>query len=93
MRTGNQRVSLTTAAVAIGAALQIGSQDAMAANPVFQDFVFANLCTNPTGALNDRCTEWVGTVGDLSGDSESSLNPSQSLSNNHTALERALNYR
>lgn len=92
MRTGNQRVSLTTAAVAIGAALQIGSQDAMAANPVFQDFVFANLCTNPTGALNDRCTEWVGTVGDLSGDSETSLNPSQSLSNNHTALERALNY-
>jgi outer membrane autotransporter protein len=72
--------------------LCVAGSMARASNPVFQSFFLANVCNNPSGELADRCTEFTGTVGDLSGDSESSLNPSHSLSNNDTALERALNY-
>lgn len=56
-----------------------------AANPTFQDFFFL-ACENPTGALAARCGETVNADGDLSGDSESSLNPSQALSSTDGAL-------
>lgn len=41
--------------------------------------LFFDGCENPTGALAERCAETPGGLGDLSGDSESSLNPSQAL--------------
>lgn len=49
-----------------------------AANPAFQSYFFS-VCTNPSGALAARCAETPGATGNLSGDSESSLNPSQTL--------------
>ena len=52
---------------------------ASGANQAYQNFFFA-ACTNPTGALAARCAETPGGTGNLSGDSESSLNPSQTLS-------------
>lgn len=59
-----------------------------AANPEFQSFFF-DACVNPTGLLAARCDETAGGLGNLSGDSESSLNPSQSLSSNDSPLARA----
>lgn len=50
--------------------------NALAANQVFQDFFF-NVCSNPSGILATRCAETDGALGNLSSDSESSLNPSQ----------------
>jgi uncharacterized protein YhjY with autotransporter beta-barrel domain len=61
---------------------------AYAANPVFQSFFFT-VCQSPTGALATRCGETAGGQGNLSGDSESSLNPSQALSNNQSPLSLA----
>ena len=58
-----------------------------AANPQFQSFFF-DVCLAPTGLLATRCGETIGGTGDLSGDSESSLNPSQNLS--HTLSSTAL---
>lgn len=59
-----------------------------AANPVFQTFFFT-VCQNPTGALAARCGQTADGQGNLSGDSESSLNPSQALSNNQAPLSLA----
>jgi uncharacterized protein YhjY with autotransporter beta-barrel domain len=61
-----------------------------AANADFQGF-FTDLCAGtglPTGDLATRCAETGGGTGDgnLSGDSESSLNPSQTLSSNDVSL-------
>jgi len=50
--------------------------NALATNQVFQDFFF-NVCSNPSGILLTRCAETDGALGNLSSDSESSLNPSQ----------------
>jgi outer membrane autotransporter protein len=61
---------------------------AQAANPAFQNFFFT-VCQNPTGALAVRCGQTAGGQGNLSGDSESSLNPSQALSNNQSPLSLA----
>ena len=61
---------------------------AHAVNPVFQEFFFG-VCANPTGALAERCSETPSSAGDLSGDSESSLNPSQTLSATDGALAEA----
>lgn len=52
---------------------------AQAANDQLQDFFF-DVCASPSGLLAARCAETPGGTGDLSGDSESSLNPSQTLS-------------
>ncbi|MFT5482877.1 MAG: hypothetical protein ACI9GW_001532 [Halieaceae bacterium] len=60
-----------------------------AANPELQDLFFA-ACVNPSAALAARCAETDSALGNLSGDSESSLNPSQSLSGNQVALRAAL---
>ena len=59
-----------------------------AANPEFQDFFFS-VCQNPTGTLAQRCGETTDGLGNLSGDSESSLNPSQVLSNADAGLATA----
>ncbi|MEZ5559555.1 MAG: autotransporter outer membrane beta-barrel domain-containing protein [Pseudomonadales bacterium] len=73
-----------------GAALTaLSSLPALAANPALQDLFFA-ACANPTGALAARCAETTDALGDLSGDSETSLNPSQTLSANQTSLRSAL---
>lgn len=61
---------------------------AQAADPEFQDFFF-DACLSPTGALATRCAETPAATGDLSGDSESSLNPSQNLSHNQPAISVA----
>lgn len=61
---------------------------AQAADPEFQDFFF-DVCLAPTGALATRCAETPAAGGDLSGDSESSLNPSQNLSHNQPAISVA----
>jgi outer membrane autotransporter protein len=59
----------------------------------FQDF-FVDVCTgagSPTLALAGRCGETGGGTmnGDISGDSEISLNPTQGLAMNQSALARA----
>ena len=71
------------------AGLLLAGAHAQAANPQFQDFFFA-VCTAPSGALAARCAETPGGLGNLSGDSESSLNPSQNLGHNQTVLGTAL---
>jgi len=69
-------------------ALALQPSGAFATNAEFQNFFFS-VCSNPTGALAARCGETNGGLGDVSGDSESSLNPSQTLSSNDAALEAA----
>lgn len=65
-----------------------------AQNAAFQDF-FVQVCSDePIETLSERCNETLNDdsnipIGDLSGDSESSLNPSQTLSSNDRALARA----
>jgi uncharacterized protein YhjY with autotransporter beta-barrel domain len=67
-------------------ALCTTSPAALAANEAFQNLVF-QACSSATANLVARCTESNG--GDLSGDSESSLNPSQLLAQNANALQEA----
>ncbi|MCS6946754.1 MAG: autotransporter outer membrane beta-barrel domain-containing protein [Steroidobacteraceae bacterium] len=75
------------ASVRVAAAAVLGvSGAAEAANPTYQAFFFAVCQGAPTGALAARCAETPLGLGDLSGDSESSLNPSQSLARNQSAL-------
>ena len=92
LRETTRRCRALCSIVAAGALAQAVPRSVDAADPEFQDFFQQNACDSPTGELAVRCTEWTGAVGDLSGDSESSLNPSQGLSSNDTPLERALNY-
>ncbi len=77
----------TTGVLAL-ALLGLSGHEAVAANAGFQDYFFL-VCQNPTGALAQRCAETDQDQGDLSGDSESSLNPSQGLSVNDIALGAA----
>lgn len=64
------------------------SAAASAQNPVYQDFFFDVCGGNPTGLLLVRCNETDAGLGNISGDSEASLNPSQSLSSQNTALDQ-----
>ena len=73
----NRPRSLVAAAVG----LTLVASSGHAADAAFQSFFFA-VCPGATGALATRCGQTTGGLGDLSGDSESSLNPSQSLSRN-----------
>lgn len=59
-----------------------------AANPTFQTFFFA-ACGSPSGALASRCAETTGGLGNVSGDSESSLYPNQTLTGVASGLEAA----
>ncbi len=72
-----------TAALVAGLLVAPG---AGAANASFQDFFF-NVCSNPTGALVQRCADTNNAAGDLSGDSESSLNPSQALGHGRVQID------
>lgn len=63
---------------------------AQAANLAFQDFFTAVCATANTGALATRCSQTAGGTGNVSGDSESSLNPTQGLSYNQSPLAAAL---
>lgn len=80
---------MKTLKMGILAALAAGAvPTAEAANATFQNFFFT-VCQNPTATLAARCGETGGGQGNLSGDSESSLNPSQALSNNRSTLGAA----
>lgn len=59
-----------------------------AANAPFQEFFFG-VCGGATGTLALRCGETTGSLGNLSGDSESSLNPSQNLAHNLAPVSAA----
>ncbi|MEZ5500764.1 MAG: autotransporter outer membrane beta-barrel domain-containing protein [Steroidobacteraceae bacterium] len=61
---------------------------AFAANAEFQNFFF-DVCQSPTGQLAARCGETPAGLGNLSGDSESSLNPSQNIGHSRPALSSA----
>ncbi len=63
--------------------------DAQVEDPEFQDFFFSVCQGQPTGTLATRCAETPNADGDLSGDSEASLNPSQGVTANEGALYRA----
>jgi uncharacterized protein YhjY with autotransporter beta-barrel domain len=82
MRPGSRILSSTIAG------LLLAAPQAQAANPEFQSFLF-DVCLTPSGALATRCAETTGGTGDVSGDSESSLNPSQNLSHNQPAVSVA----
>lgn len=66
------------------AGILLAAAEARSANADFQAFFF-QACSTPSGALATRCGETPGGLGNLSGDSESSLNPSQNLSQTATA--------
>jgi len=59
--------------------LAVASTPAMAANADLQNY-FIQACASATDALAARCGATPGGLGDLSGDSESSLAPTQNLS-------------
>jgi outer membrane autotransporter protein len=61
---------------------------AEAANADYQAFFF-RVCGTASGTLAARCDETPGGLGNLSGDSESSLNPSQNLSHNLSPIGTA----
>ncbi len=81
-------MSMRTRALLVGSFLACASTGANSANPPFQQFFF-NVCSNPTGALAQRCAETPNAGGDLSGDSESSLNPSQTLGHGRAQVDGA----
>jgi len=66
-------------ATAVVTALAGVPYPALAANAAFQTFFFG-VCPGANGALATRCGQTPGGLGNISGDSESSLNPSQNLS-------------
>jgi uncharacterized protein YhjY with autotransporter beta-barrel domain len=72
--------------IGTGLVLSTLSPSIWAANEAFQNLVF-QACASATSNLVARCSEANG--GDLSGDSESSLNPSQILAHNANALQEA----
>lgn len=82
MRPGTRTLFITTAG------LLMAAPQVHAANAQFQAFFF-DVCLAPTGTLATRCAETPGGTGNLSGDSESSLNPSQNLSYNQPAVSVA----
>lgn len=75
------------AAPYLAASLLAVSLPAVSANPALQSYFFL-ACQTATGALAARCSATPGGLGDLSGDSESSLNPSQNMS--HTKSSASL---
>ncbi len=60
-----------------------------AANPAYQDFLFQVCGAGAVAALADRCAQTAGGLGNVSGDSETSLNPSQNLGHNQSPLATA----
>jgi outer membrane autotransporter protein len=70
-----------------GALLAAGTGHA--ANPAFQAFFFSVCGASTSGELATRCGQTPGGLGNLSGDSESSMNPSQGLSHNQSPIATA----
>lgn len=79
----------TSTTLIAAAGILLTATQAHAANAQFQSFFF-DVCTTPTGTLAARCAETTGALGNLSGDSESSLNPSQNLGYNQPGVGVAL---
>lgn len=77
----------TVLAAPVAAAL-LAAAPSWGANAQFQAFFFS-VCQSPTGTLTVRCAETPSGQGNLSGDSESSLNPSQNLSHNLNLVSSA----
>lgn len=75
----NVRESAGRLAQALAVGTFFASTNVSATNDALQDLFFA-ACVNPTGALAARCNQTDDALGNLSGDSETSLNPSQVLS-------------
>lgn len=75
-------------ALCAAVALLVVTPSAFAANAAFQDYFFS-VCPSASGTLSVRCAETPGGTGNLSGDSESSLNPNQVLSNNLSPISVA----
>jgi len=86
MSSNNNACRLAMGATLLSASL-LASQ-AWGTNEALQSFLF-QACAGATGALATRCGETPGGAGDVSGDSESSLNPSQTLSAGDAALDVA----
>ncbi len=88
---GRKPGALAFLAVAVFASLW-GSKGAQAQNAVFQNF-FTSVCTGAgaSGALATRCAQTGGGTGsgNIAGDSESSLNPTQALSGADGAIAQA----
>jgi outer membrane autotransporter protein len=74
---------------AVTFSLGLAAGNAYAQNALYQSYFFGVCSGAPTGSLATRCAETPGGTGDLSGDSESSLNPSQFVSSNEAAIVRA----
>jgi len=72
----------------IGSVCALASTGASAANAQYQAFLF-QACPNATGALAALCASTIDGLGNVSTDSESSLNPSQNLSHNRAPLDHA----
>lgn len=70
---------------AVLTALAAAPRPTSAANAAFQTFFF-DVCPGSSGQLAARCGQTPGGLGNVSGDSESSLNPSQNLSQNLAPL-------
>lgn len=79
--TASQRHTRIPEISLLGLLLTTVSGQGFAANQAYDDF-FGAACANPSGQFAQRCTEaqQSGDANFLSGDSESSLNPSQTLS-------------
>jgi uncharacterized protein YhjY with autotransporter beta-barrel domain len=73
------RKTILAIVTASATGLAAAPQPSPAANAAFQTFFF-NVCPGSTGELAARCAQTPGAAGNVSGDSESSLNPSQNLS-------------
>ena len=78
-----RRLAMSSRLATLGLSLAAGQ--ASAANAEFQAFFF-DVCAAPTGALATRCATTPGGLGNLSGDSESSLNPNQGLGNSAASI-------
>jgi hypothetical protein len=82
----NRFMMSVVAVAAFGVVGLSGTVPAQAANQAFDNFLLQSCAAGATGAFAARCAQ---APAGLSGDSESSLNPSQSLSNNELSISRA----
>ncbi len=81
------RTVRSVAGATLIAGLGVPFTSALASNATYQTFL-TSTCATATGALITRCAEGSGTA-NVSGDSESSLNPSQPLSSQASSLAQA----
>lgn len=77
---------LVSTRLAFAIAGLLGASSVGAANAAFQDLLFA-ACDGATGALAARCAETLNGEGNVSTDSESSLNPSQALGHGRAQVD------